>query len=617
MDVIVSFGELEGAEEKLSLTQHHLVLNKLRIPYTLVHSAVLTRPSRIRRKRGEEMVEVQPTAVLNQKELQQWAIEGSIRIRCHNFTQLTVKSSQIDHLYEIFCTVKRQSCVSSLDKLYAFSVPHNEPTRVYDPEREFARMGVGKPGLGDFWRHSEVNLGFKLCATYPAHLVVPSKISDTTLTYAARHRSKGRLPVLCYLHPNRASMTRSSQPMVGLKQARSVQDEKLVEAILASSEPQGVPRRYDYERNHIIIDARPTANAMANRALGAGSEDMDHYKRCKKVYLGIDNIHVMRDALNRLVLDPAGGRAGWLKHLQNIMVGVKTVVETISAGYHVLVHCSDGWDRTSQLTGLAQLCLDPYYRTIEGFMVLVEKEWVEFGHQFTLRTGHLGHPDKFTVARANSKAEEPKVEAKEEEEELQSPAQLDFKLFGRFASKTLKNMQTKITSAMEDPDEDCDPYFAKYPELQSNGGFKISQSKHDHKTCPVFQQFLDCVYQLWVQNPTMFEFNERFLLDLFYQLYAAEYGTFLGDSMREREEIHLRERTNSVWQMVRRDVSKYRNELYGEDKEKKDRRVVMPDIGFIQYWSALFSGYEPATFDEEKAAVVPLDFAEEEENVWA
>lgn len=35
----------------------------------------------------------------------------------------------------------------------------------------------------------------------------------------------------------------------------------------------------------------------------------------------------------------------------------------------VLVHCSDGWDRTAQVCSLASLLLDPFYRTFKGFMV--------------------------------------------------------------------------------------------------------------------------------------------------------------------------------------------------------------------------------------------------------
>jgi hypothetical protein len=53
----------------------------------------------------------------------------------------------------------------------------------------------------------------------------------------------------------------------------------------------------------------------------------------------------------------------------------------------VLIHCSDGWDRTSQLSALSQILLDKYYRTLEGFIVLVEKDWLSFGHQFRLRNG--------------------------------------------------------------------------------------------------------------------------------------------------------------------------------------------------------------------------------------
>lgn len=52
-----------------------------------------------------------------------------------------------------------------------------------------------------------------------------------------------------------------------------------------------------------------------------------------------------------------------------------------------MIHCSDGWDRSSQLISLSEILLDPYYRTIEGLIVLIEKEWLSYGHQFALRNG--------------------------------------------------------------------------------------------------------------------------------------------------------------------------------------------------------------------------------------
>lgn len=64
---------------------------------------------------------------------------------------------------------------------------------------------------------------------------------------------------------------------------------------------------------------------------------------------------------------------------------LKFQIEIMSTS--VVVHCSDGWDRTAQLTALAMLLLDPYYRTMKGFEVLIEKEWLSFGHKFqVLRT---------------------------------------------------------------------------------------------------------------------------------------------------------------------------------------------------------------------------------------
>ena len=65
---------------------------------------------------------------------------------------------------------------------------------------------------------------------------------------------------------HKASITRSSQPLVGLKQNRSIQDEKLIEFIFSTGKLAPVPGH-----THLIIDARPSANAIAQTALGAGN----------------------------------------------------------------------------------------------------------------------------------------------------------------------------------------------------------------------------------------------------------------------------------------------------------------------------------------------------------
>lgn len=43
--------------------------------------------------------------------------------------------------------------------------------------------------------------------------------------------------------------------------------------------------------------------------------------------------------------------------------------------------------RTAQLASLAEIMMDPFYRTIEGLFIIIQKEWVSFGHQFSSRCG--------------------------------------------------------------------------------------------------------------------------------------------------------------------------------------------------------------------------------------
>ncbi|CUA68116.1 Phosphoinositide 3-phosphatase [Schizosaccharomyces pombe 972h-] [Rhizoctonia solani] len=517
-----------------------------------------------------------------------------ISIRCRNFENLTLQFETPQDALDVFESIRESTVTASVTRLYAFFYsPPPGTTRdgwsKFTAREEFGRMGLGTRTKA--WRLTEINKDYSFCPTYPATMVVPARISDATLSYAAKYRSKARIPSLSYLHwGNFATITRCSQPMVGLTNNRSVQDEKLIEAIFQSHHsahsvyagpPDGRSRStsspvYGATSVNLIIDARPTTNAMANAAKGAGTENMDNYKDAKKVYLGIDNIHVMRDSLARVaealyeadvlasMSSPNSGpsdalvpeaskpgfldrqtlrRSGWIKHLTSILEGTLLIVGTIHIkASHTLLHCSDGWDRTAQLSSLAQICLDPFFRTLRGFYVLVEKEWLSFGHKFLDRCGHLSSEKLFVTAPSEGGSGSDAAQA----------------------------------------------FFAS---VQN----KFSGQSHLKETSPVFHQFLESLWQIHRQFPTRFEYNEDFLLKVHYHLNSCQFGTFLFNCERERRVAEgnqptAEEQTHSAWDWFEAHQSQWLNADYDSslDIPGQDTNVLIPDAKDVRFWYRLY-----------------------------
>ncbi|KNC49072.1 myotubularin [Thecamonas trahens ATCC 50062] len=298
--------------------------------------------------------------------------------------------------------------------------PHMVRRWEYDVFAEFARMGVTTsagsssstgthptlelpmPELpsptAHLWRLSQANSLFRICATYPPVLGFPASVDDELVTQAARFRSKDRLPALSWLHPRTgAAIVRCAQPLTGLAGRRSPADEQLLNAIKAANPASGTLH---------ILDARPRANALGNSVKGAGYERVANYDSVDLAYMDIGNIHVVRSSMGKLrdlVAEPSSSdpaaQSKWLSTLEStrwlelqrtLLAAVLAVVEFVDrAAESVVVHCSDGWDRTAQMCALAELILDPYYRTLDGFAVLIEKEWCSFGYRFARRAGQL------------------------------------------------------------------------------------------------------------------------------------------------------------------------------------------------------------------------------------
>ncbi|XP_028905326.1 myotubularin-related protein 3 isoform X2 [Ornithorhynchus anatinus] len=305
-------------------------------------------------------------------------------------------------------------------------------------KNEVERMGFD---MNNAWRISNINEKYKLCSSYPQELIVPAWITDKELESVASFRSWKRIPAVVFRHQNNgAVIARCGQPEVSWWGWRNADDEHLVQSVAracASDSCSGQGRlangscprdfangdlsdaEFDSSLSNasgagslaiqpqklLILDARSYAAAVANRAKGGGCECPEYYPNCEVVFMGMANIHSIRKSFQSLRLlcsqmpDPGNWLSAlestkWLQHLSVLLKSALLVVHAVDRDQRpVLVHCSDGWDRTPQIVALAKLLLDPYYRTIEGFQVLVEMEWLDFGHKFADRCGHGENSD--------------------------------------------------------------------------------------------------------------------------------------------------------------------------------------------------------------------------------
>jgi myotubularin-related protein 3/4 len=311
------------------------------------------------------------------------------------------------------------------------------------------------------WRITDANAEFQICKTYPQYLIVPKNVTDEDLERTHIGRFFSRFPVASWRCKSSGGvLLRSAQPTISWLGIANDSDVKYVEAITSTISPIIEENGEKKVNKLLILDMRSYTAAWANRAKGGGFEGSDTYANSEIDFMSLPNIHNVRYSFSQLrnvihSLDDTNyyqnlNATQWFQYLGLLLKTAIRCIEAVYAGKTVLVHCSDGWDRTAQIISLCKIMADPYYRTFDGFKYLVQREWIDFGHKFADRNGVLN----------------------------------------------------------EDPNE----------------------------RSPIFLQWLDCVHQLWQQNPKEFEFNQRYLMKLAQHSYSGMFGSFLFNSVFEAQQ---------------------------------------------------------------------------------
>lgn len=100
-----------------------------------------------------------------------------------------------------------------------------------------------------------------------------------------------------------------------------------------------------------IVDCRPKSFAVANIAAGGGYESPENYPTCRIEFMGVDNIHGMRESYLELVKavnlggDISMGwnslldASSWMKHISIILQSTLRVVDIVEReNCSVLIH---------------------------------------------------------------------------------------------------------------------------------------------------------------------------------------------------------------------------------------------------------------------------------------
>lgn len=271
-------------------------------------------------------------------------------------------------------------------------------TGLLDLEAEYERLLVNAK---DLWKINKTyNRGFRKCAYLPEIICVPLEAEDSDLDMSSLIRRDKIIPTLAWIHPKtQVPLVRSSEPRISDPPQKNRQDIELIQQILKANPQYNKLFIFDcreeceakedrnlrhggYETNEIYA---PDVNDQIIENVFCNMPSSSTYQSSNSLKASLIDIMLVHRNSNTLNFFKKIHESTWLHRVRDLLYTVNQIIFQLeTCNEACLIHCNSGRERTSVLTALAMICLDDYYRTIKGFQILIQKEFLNFGYDFML-----------------------------------------------------------------------------------------------------------------------------------------------------------------------------------------------------------------------------------------
>eukprot|EP01105_Mastigella_eilhardi_P008792 TRINITY_DN2113_c0_g1_i5.p1 TRINITY_DN2113_c0_g1~~TRINITY_DN2113_c0_g1_i5.p1 ORF type:complete len:2389 (+),score=489.03 TRINITY_DN2113_c0_g1_i5:142-7308(+) len=233
------------------------------------------------------------------------------------------------------------------------------------------------------WVVTAVNLGFLVAPTYPSTLVVPRTVTDSWLEGNAHFWSQSRFPVFVW---HGGGLSPNPEPTFLLR-SFAVTDNVPLQTMLQELKAVCGTDLLVIETGAPSVDIRLSGASVANLGLPTVDEISD----------ALAQLETLNDPLRVTDLQLATTET-WQKQVKHFFSAAASVSASLLSHKSVLLSHSvpppplvasphlEGQvalsDTDNYVLSLAQLLIDPHYRTLQGFAKLIEKDWVAFSFAF-------------------------------------------------------------------------------------------------------------------------------------------------------------------------------------------------------------------------------------------